>query len=92
MDKLKPCPFCGWKAILHTHHSKIYIGCANDKCFTFMHLFETDEEAIESWNKRARVDLENIADHLIEAASEAFEHQDRELLIKSLEECFNNGK
>jgi Lar family restriction alleviation protein len=54
MEKLKPCPFCGWKAILHTHHGEIYIGCANDKCFIHMHKFETETKAIESWNKRAK--------------------------------------
>jgi hypothetical protein len=30
------------------------------------------------------IDLENLADYLIENASEAFEHQDRELLIAVL--------
>lgn len=35
------------------------------------------------------MDLENFADYLIENASESFEHQDRELLLKILEKYLN---
>lgn len=45
-------------------------------------ILEPSEIEIESDNKLT--DLDNLADYLIENASECFEHQDREELIKVL--------
>ena len=58
-NKLKPCPFCGGEA--HTAIEDCYgyygddwlVFC--DECslqFGFTKQFETEEEAIEAWNKR----------------------------------------
>ena len=59
--ELKPCPFCGAKAILLTQ-SRLYIleqnrgrravFCSNDDCGAVMY-GRTDKEAIEWWNRRS---------------------------------------
>lgn len=64
MAELKPCPFCGRvpskvkklepPTFYKTHY---YVGCKapNSKCSLKprTRLFDTEEQAIESWNRRA---------------------------------------
>ena len=59
MAELKPCPFCGGKAILqHTSEGRGYSFIRCTRCFTkgqsFCMKFDasSDEEAIEAWNRR----------------------------------------
>lgn len=53
MFKLKPCPFCGGEAqILIIKEQKFHsVRCI--KCRTLTDIYETEEEAIEAWNRRA---------------------------------------
>ena len=60
MAELKPCPFCGGKAVLEHEHAGAgysYIRCTECrvKGLTFIRKFErsSDQEAIEAWNRRA---------------------------------------
>ena len=64
MVELKPCPFCGGKALLSHDHAGIgasYIRC--EKCglesIRFLKSFEiaSDDKAVEFWNRRADNDL-----------------------------------
>ena len=59
MIELKPCPFCGGKALLSHDHAGIgasYIRC--EKCglesIRFLKSFEiaSDDKAVEFWNRR----------------------------------------
>ena len=57
MDKLKPCPFCGGKAIITVlqHRFTDLYFCSCEKC----HISQTSgeytfrQEAINAWNKRS---------------------------------------
>ena len=60
MIELKPCPFCGGKALLSHDHAGIgasYVRC--EKCglesIRFLRSFEyaSDDRAVEFWNRRA---------------------------------------
>ena len=62
-EELKPCPFCGAKAI-HGSHKKgspgawendedHWIFCASDDCLAHVGMCETKDEAIAAWNRRA---------------------------------------
>lgn len=50
-NSLKPCPFCGHKAVLNkSPDGKYYwVTCTGDECGSFK---LTKEEAIDAWNKR----------------------------------------
>ena len=55
--KLKSCPFCGGEPCIQRHE---FIGYADtfgvvclDCCCETRQFFETKEEAIEAWNRRA---------------------------------------
>lgn len=50
MDKLKPCPFCGGKAIYAGLRGKNYEICCLD-CPAFI-VDRTIEDAVKAWNKR----------------------------------------
>lgn len=51
-QKLKPCPFCGSTDIFVYHSYVDYsVRCRN--CLVRRGEFETEEEAIAAWNKRA---------------------------------------
>ena len=52
--ELKPCPFCGGEAmiIVLPHARKRFVKCKNQCCEQNTN-FNTREEAIEAWNRRA---------------------------------------
>ena len=49
--KLKPCPFCGGEAVMHEMATDDWcVWCL--ECLCGMYGFNTEQEAIETWNKR----------------------------------------
>ena len=54
IDKLKPCPFCGGKAILSADkHYNIYsVWC--DECCAGTSNYGEEKEAIDAWNSRVQ--------------------------------------
>lgn len=54
MAELKPCPFCGGKAMLIwlPYSRKIFVKCA-EQCCKQNTIYKSREEAIEAWNRRA---------------------------------------
>ena len=50
-DKLKPCPFCGGKAIVSGCDDTLWSVICK-KCAASIDYNETKQEAIESWNLR----------------------------------------
>ena len=59
MAELKPCPFCGDEAsIIRTYTDdrqyQVFCGCGGRVAY-----FDTEEEAIESWNKRVPLTVVN---------------------------------
>ena len=57
-DELKPCPFCGRKAILRHDSSGFYAKCGNSMCSVMptTWYFDEEEKVIEAWNRRANDD------------------------------------
>ena len=65
--ELKPCPFCGQPGFVHSADSigaGFYVACTSIECFCAVgeaydsytmpsHCFQSEEQAIEAWNKRA---------------------------------------
>lgn len=57
-NKLKPCPFCGWKSILILENENEYLyyryfsQC--QKCGAGARRGHTKKEAIEAWNRRVQ--------------------------------------
>jgi hypothetical protein len=57
----KPCPLCGSEAKADGYRScdccgKAYNGrvvCTNERCGCEVSHFDSDEEALEAWNRRA---------------------------------------
>ena len=60
MDELKPCPFCGSNAVINQKRN-LYTWiaeCSNTNCPASYMLgmdYDTKEEAVEAWNRRAGV-------------------------------------
>lgn len=57
MKELKPCPFCGGEAKIRDYSiqdlgPEIDVFCTNCGGQTFV--YETEGEAIEAWNRRAK--------------------------------------
>ena len=67
-NELKPCPFCGGKAVLEPFRARkgyeAVIQC-NGGCLALMRTitYDTEEEAVEAvknaWNRRANDEQEN---------------------------------
>lgn len=65
---LKPCPFCGGKAVIQTNNRGLWIvGCVDDfMCMgninhiAMIHI--TEEQAVEAWNRRAYKEERNPED------------------------------
>ena len=49
-EELKPCPFCGGKAVRFESNSGFWYRC--NECKAESGFYYTDEEAAEAWNKR----------------------------------------
>ncbi len=58
MIKLKICPFCGGEGVLHEHKFVGYMNVYGVVCFDCgaetRQFFETEKDAIEAWNRRAK--------------------------------------
>ena len=52
-DKLKPCPFCGGKAIVSGCDDTLWSVICK-KCAASIDYNETKQEAIEEWNRRVQ--------------------------------------
>ena len=49
-EELKPCPFCGGKAMYATYKKFKYIRCRN--CNSVSDFYKTIKESENAWNKR----------------------------------------
>lgn len=53
-DELKPCPFCGKKALLIPleHYREWFVACSSRYCVEQKHAYKSKRAAIKAWNKR----------------------------------------
>ena len=66
--ELKPCPFCGSEAEVNhgtTYGFRYEYEPRCTKCECMLGVYETEKEAIETWNRRAK-ESKNIATESIE--------------------------
>lgn len=54
-DELKPCPYCGNYPLLRQDASEWRVECIGEgcECLPSTWFYDTKEEAIEAWNRRA---------------------------------------
>jgi len=61
LEELKPCPFCGSKAIFKEHPYDVFkrgspmtyfVVCSNDECIRPRMSFWSNKKAIDAWNLR----------------------------------------
>lgn len=50
--ELKPCPFCGYKAILQTIGNEYHGMCNNPNCYAVGKMDTSKRRAIKAWNTR----------------------------------------
>lgn len=54
VEEIKPCPFCGGKAeIDYLWYNRNYPGVRCNDCGAYVFAYNSEEKAIEKWNKRA---------------------------------------
>jgi Lar family restriction alleviation protein len=75
MSNFKPCPFCGSKNITYYHTFDL---CCND-CEASGPEMETEEQAVEGWNKRDDKRIAKLEKELKEA-NEAIRFLKKELI------------
>lgn len=50
---IKPCPLCNSKDVeCSKYNPRYYVRCNNQDCQLTARLYETEQDAIEAWNKR----------------------------------------
>jgi hypothetical protein len=57
MNEVKPYPFCGGKSRVHLYLGKWYARC--NKCKSYSAPYDTEEQAREAWNRRAKDETRN---------------------------------
>lgn len=69
-NEILPCPFCGCEAQPVPEVDEKYLPtgrysilCTNPNCFTESKCHDTLDVAIEKWNKRTSIDIENENSH-----------------------------
>ena len=62
MEELKPCPFCGCYPILRQDASDWKVECIGEgcECLPSTWFWDTKEDAIKAWNRRAIADVAPI--------------------------------
>lgn len=62
-DLLKPCPFCGGRAILvFSFYGASVVRCERQRCLSSGPERATDAGAIAAWNRRAPITLDEWED------------------------------
>ena len=65
MPELKPCPFCGGEANVFGNYddSEYHANCTNNECgCCWVNHYDTEEEAIEAWNRRTQYTIERLSE------------------------------
>lgn len=53
MVELKPCPFCGGEAHIRQNGNRVFPWVVCSDCIASTRVYDSVEEAIEAWNRRA---------------------------------------